>query len=57
MVTERGCIIVSGDNSAAVDFVFAYAIFLYKLVHLIQIPAVNHHGYILGAAKAAGSRP
>ena len=57
MVTERGCIIVSGDNSAAVDFVFAYAIFLYKLVHLIQIPAVNHHGNILGAVKAAGSRP
>ena len=57
MVTERWCIIVSGDNSAAVDFAFAYAIFLYKLVHLIQIPAVNHHGDILGAAKAAGSRP
>ena len=48
---------MSGDNSAVVDFVFAYAIFLYKLMHPHQIPAVNHHGAALGAAKVAGSRP
>lgn len=48
---------MTGDNSAVVDLVFAYAIFLYKSVHPRQISVVNHRGVTLGAAKAAGSRP
>ena len=55
--TERGCIAMTGDASAAVDFYFAFALFLFKAVCLSQILCANHPADAFGAAFAAGSRP
>ncbi len=41
---------MTGDNSAAVDFVFAFALFSFKVMYPCQIPAAGHRGSVLGAA-------
>ncbi len=47
---------MTGDLSAAVDFYFAYALFLFKVMHLSQNLGGNHPAGAFGAAFAAGSR-
>lgn len=54
---REGVLQVTKDTSATADFVFALALYLFKLVHLCQISAASHRGVTLGAAFAAGSRP
>lgn len=48
---------MSGDASAAVDFYFAFALFLFKTMHLFQTFGGNHLAGAYGAAYAAGSCP
>lgn len=48
---------MTGDASAAVDFYFAFALFLFKAVCLSQALGGNHPAVAYGAAFAAGSRP
>lgn len=48
---------MTGDASAAVDFYFAFALFLFKAVRLAQNLGGNHPADAYGVGFAAGSRP
>lgn len=48
---------MTGDASAAVDFYFALALFLFKAVRLSQSLDENHLAGAYGVGFAAGSRP
>lgn len=48
---------MTGDCSAVVEFLFAFALFSIKTVHPSQTSAAGHCGTALGTAHAVGSRP